>query len=491
LYLLIVVVWTLLLVVVLGFIIHSDISEIRQQFRRNADALFEQLSNRVEVNSTVIEGFASLLASNQQHEWPLVRKYANRMIEYYPHIHNFEVARHVPGKDLKIFVDEMRSRIDPDFDVTSFDFTRTREWVKKARHNDYYPIIFINPVRSDNREVLGLDLGSEKKFAHALKQARKLDAPVASLPFTMLEGYRGFLLLRAIPANLSSDNHEQYAILVIKAEKLIPAQLMQRDGLSARLFHRDFGDSIEDAEIYYKPGVQASELDSKLFPLLNYQREISNPGQPFVLSLQRQIRIDDINTILIMAMLVVGILSFVAVLIFLKMHHRAEMQRLQHENRLYELANKDSLTGLVNRNFFMDRMRQVLARARRKNAKFTIVFMDMNNFKKVNDEFGHAAGDILLKDVARRFKECTREEDTIARYHGDEFVLLLEETSEHGDVSYIREKINNCFERPFMVNGQQFYTGVSVGVAVYPDDGKTAETLLQVADQKMYQDKKS
>ncbi|MDZ7661181.1 diguanylate cyclase domain-containing protein [Thiohalophilus sp.] len=491
LYLLIVIVWFVFVAVLVGFIISSELREEQQQFQHSGDALFQQLSNKTEINESVIEGFASLLASNRQHEWQQLRQYAQRILRRYPHIHTFEIAREVSHENLPEFVADMRRRIAPGFRIARFDFNDRRQWLNVEPRESYFPVVFMEPMQADNRAILGLDLASHQLFRQALQQSKRMDVPVASPPFTLLEGQRGFLLHRAVRQGDAESQPVQFAILAVKAEELVPAELLERDDFTASLYHRDYSNDIKDAELYYKSGRSAGDLERQLFPRLHYERMTMNPGQPFVLAVEKQIGFGDVNTGLIAAVLLVGAISFGAVLVFSRLHHRNEMSRLQYENRLYYLANNDSLTGLANRNFLLDRMRQVLARARRRESRFAVVFMDMNNFKMINDEFGHASGDVLLREIAQRFKDCTREEDTVCRYQGDEFIVLLEEVSHRDETKYIREKLRECLEAPFLIDGHAVYASVSIGIAVFPDDGKSIESLLHVADQNMYREKKN
>ncbi len=488
LYLLILVVWFFFVAVLIGFIIDSELNKNRQAFQRSGDAFYEQLASKVEINEAVIEGFASLLASTPRYKRKQVRSYARRMIRRYPHIHTFEVARYVKRDELSGFVADMRRNVQPDFRIAGFDFNDRRQWLNVTRADHYYPVVFMEPMQAHNRAILGLDLGSVDMFRQALKRSGKKGLSIASPPFTLLEGQRGFLLQRAV-AGKSEKEPRQYAILVLKSKALLPAVLLEEEQLTARLSHATPGKIAGDEVLYYKPGLLAEKLEKWLFPRLQYQRQIDNPGQPFVLTLERQLRFSDVNLVLILAVLVVAVASFWSVLVFARLHHRNEMVRLQYENRLYHLANNDSLTGLANRNFLLDRLRLVLARAKRKGTRFALVFLDMNNFKMINDEFGHAAGDNLLRDVAARFKTCMREEDTVCRYQGDEFVVLLEEINHREETEQVRTKLLECLQTPFRVNGIEVQASVSIGIAVFPDDGEEGKTLLHVADQKMYRDK--
>lgn len=161
------------------------------------------------------------------------------------------------------------------------------------------------------------------------------------------------------------------------------------------------------------------------------------------------------------------------------------MQRLEH------LANHDTLTGLPNRNLFMDRLRQATTHAVRRNSGFSLLLLDLDHFKMVNDRCGHAAGDALLNAVASRLKRCVREEDTVARLGGDEFAIILHDTAVPDDALIVVEKIIQDLHQPFHLDGYELPAQASIGVALYPDDSVGLETLLKFADIAMYRAKSS
>jgi diguanylate cyclase (GGDEF)-like protein len=154
-------------------------------------------------------------------------------------------------------------------------------------------------------------------------------------------------------------------------------------------------------------------------------------------------------------------------------------------------ASYDMLTGLPNRTLFIDRLQTGLQLARRDSARLAVLFIDLDNFKSVNDNLGHDAGDELLIEVARRIQSCVRLTDTVARHSGDEFVAMLSDVFSASVVSRIAEGMLTQMRRPFEIGDHQVYCGCSVGVAFYPDDGDDADTLLIKADQAMYEVKKA
>jgi diguanylate cyclase (GGDEF)-like protein len=161
-------------------------------------------------------------------------------------------------------------------------------------------------------------------------------------------------------------------------------------------------------------------------------------------------------------------------------------QRKLAEARLTKLANIDPLTGLANRNLFMDRLDHALLQADRNRTHLAILFLDLDGFKAVNDAMGHAAGDQLLKYTADRLRACLRKADTIARLGGDEFTVLLEQVDDKQVVSEMAIKLLDSLRERFKVNGREIFISASMGIAYFPNDATRMEDLLKHADTAMY-----
>lgn len=154
-------------------------------------------------------------------------------------------------------------------------------------------------------------------------------------------------------------------------------------------------------------------------------------------------------------------------------------------------ANYDALTGLANRSLLRDRLDGALAMSRRASTKLAVLFIDLDDFKSVNDNLGHDVGDEVLVETAMRIKKCVREVDTVARYSGDEFIVVLRDVFSESAVCRIVDEIVACVGAPFKLETRQVYCGASVGVSFYPDDALDSETLIIKADQAMYEVKKT
>ncbi len=159
--------------------------------------------------------------------------------------------------------------------------------------------------------------------------------------------------------------------------------------------------------------------------------------------------------------------------------------------RMSHLAQYDFLTDLPNSVLLSDRMTQAIARARRYKKQFAVLFIDLDDFKRINDSLGHATGDKVLQSVALRLKACVRDSDTVSRRGGDEFVILLSEVTRAEDAAHSADKLISAVTAAHTVAGQDLRVTASIGISIYPLDGADAESLLKCADAAMYQAKTS
>jgi len=169
---------------------------------------------------------------------------------------------------------------------------------------------------------------------------------------------------------------------------------------------------------------------------------------------------------------------------------RRSIVRLQGEvAQTRQLAYHDPLTGLPNRHLLHDRLDQGVMRATREGTQVALLLLDLDRFKQVNDDLGHAAGDALLCEVAERLLRCTRGADTVCRHGGDEFIVMLPGVTSVEEVESVAQKIRACLDLPFTVDGRLVRIGVSVGVAMLRPGDAGIERLFRDADRAMYRAK--
>lgn len=164
-------------------------------------------------------------------------------------------------------------------------------------------------------------------------------------------------------------------------------------------------------------------------------------------------------------------------------------EKKRSQERLFSLAHNDTLTGLPNRILFRDRLRQSIAYAQRLKRSVALLFLDLDRFKVINDSLGHPVGDRLLQAVARTLMAKVREVDTVARFGGDEFTIVLGNLEKSTDAALVARKILDAMQKPFVIDGQELFAMASIGISLFPDHGDDIDTLIKKADIAMYEAK--
>lgn len=166
-------------------------------------------------------------------------------------------------------------------------------------------------------------------------------------------------------------------------------------------------------------------------------------------------------------------------------------ERKHAEERIRHMAQHDMLTGLPNRALFFDRLQQALAQARRDATRIALLFVDLDRFKPINDDYGHAVGDQVLQQVAQRLRDVVRESDTVGRIGGDEFVVLLPTIQHEADAQHVADKLRDALASPLMIETLQVCMSASIGIALFPDHGDDETSLMKTADLAMYRAKQA
>jgi diguanylate cyclase (GGDEF)-like protein len=162
----------------------------------------------------------------------------------------------------------------------------------------------------------------------------------------------------------------------------------------------------------------------------------------------------------------------------------AELQKVFDNNILH-----DTVTGLPGRHVFEDRLQQTINESKRYGFMFALLFLDIDEFKIINDVLGHEVGDVLLKEVGARLKVCIRQVDTICRYAGDEFVFILPQLAKGEAAAYVAQRLLDVISQPFIIEGNELFITSCIGICIYPADGDNAKTLVKKADATLHQAK--
>jgi diguanylate cyclase (GGDEF)-like protein len=178
-------------------------------------------------------------------------------------------------------------------------------------------------------------------------------------------------------------------------------------------------------------------------------------------------------------------------LVVAAVHSQTMTEAAEHATVQMSLkAERDFLTGLPNRALLTDRLAQSIALAQRHRKRVVLMYLDLDDFKDVNDSLGHAVGDQLLQSIAKRLEACVRSSDTVSRHGGDEFIVLLSEVEAAHDAARAAEKLLKVLAEPHLIGDHRLDVTLSIGISLYPDDGSDGDTLLVSADTAMYHAKR-
>ncbi len=467
-----------------------ELHHLKTAFYESSALAVQQIQARVSSFELALEGFANFLSVSPDISDQQIRAYTQGVRKLYPELYMFEVARRIADSQREDFEASMRAKGYDSFAIHGFDYEGNRQVTQVSERPYYYPIRFIEPETTATVDVLGLDLGSTSTLlSETLTRSLITSRPIASRPFELIEGGKGYVIYR--PVKNTAFKPQDFAMLVIRAGDLIPAWLLQ---------HREHAISLSYQQAIPTPHKQtliepaSGEREGFIkTALTTYQHRatIDSDSQPFELVLERSVHWSDLNPFWFTLVTLSGsLISFYWAKTASRSYNQKAAARKKHEE-LYQQAHFDALTGLPNINLFYDRGEQAIHRAHRNHGKVGICYLDLDQFKRINDTWGHRTGDEVLKEIANRLAGCLRDEDSAARIHGDEFVILLPDISDKPALDRVAEKILSEFIRPFNAGEQEIDISSSIGTAIYPDDADDLESLLNISDQMMYAHKRS
>lgn len=487
--------WLSLCIGVAAAVVMADVRGVEKALSQYGDAYTDQLDKDMVASETVLKGFSALFAAVGRTDPEQASRYVRQVIESNPQIFALEIVQTVPQGRLAGFVAERRQHGRPGFAVKSFSYDADRKWQAPQEKPFYYPIVFMEPMPAGSEDVLGLDVDSVPFLRQAMRASIRRGAPVASHPFRLVEGNLAYVVFRPIPRATPADAADRDALMVamvIDAVRLTrPVRSAAFEGATVRVHHRDFRPDDPRGQLLAESGTPRSPLEAALFPAFAYAQPLATLGEPFALTVRRQVGWSDLSLGLLALVAMLTLVSSALLVAYLRAQQRGRILQIEQQNRLWELANHDALTGLPNRMLLLDRMTQLLARARRRRSRLAVVFLDLDDFKAVNDSYGHDAGDRLLSFVAERLRAAVRTDDTVARISGDEFVVLVEGMQSPQALDALRHKIEKRLAEGFEVDGRAIRVQASTGVATFPDDGDTPDALIKQADLRTYAAKKA
>jgi diguanylate cyclase (GGDEF)-like protein len=409
-----------------------------------------------------------------------------RLEENYPGIQGIGFAAVIAPGEVERHIEAVRKE----------GYREYRIWPEDKR--DFYTsIVYIEPFNERNQRAFGYDMYTEPARRAAMARARDSGEPAVTAKVTLVQEANtdvqpGFLMYTPVYRKDLPHETEQERRAALQGWVYAPFRMND--------FMRELASEYEDdLDIEVYAAAEASP-ESMLFD----SSGLTNMGSTR-LSSTEHIRVGDkVWTLIINAspafeharrsdrpQLVlqagISISLMIALLIWLFLDDRA--RALQAAHQAMQLALYDALTGLPNRKLLDERLRVAMAHARRHNMRLALLFIDLDKFKPVNDNFGHAYGDLLLKEVAKRLNNCMRESDTASRLGGDEFVALLSEIEDEEAAVFVANKILSALTTPYDIAGHTFDISASIGIAIFPWHGIDGKSLMKQADLAMYEAK--
>lgn len=485
--------WFFLASFITVFSITNDLRSARTRFFEYADDLYGEIYNRLQTNEAVLEGMASFLAAmaDTTKDSAQIAHYAQQMCSRHPHIRTIELVETAARQDPAHPAARKRADGLPELRIRTFSHESSSPWRRIDDKSWHSPITPMAQMPADARNVLGLDADAASFLRLAINESARRGRAVSTGTFRSAEGDSVYTLFVPVAplrtgAEKTSRESRLFVSLVIKAQAILPLVRPDVSGLRFSLYRADFPAHRPDGEFIHFERRGRSALEMSLFPKLIYERKLASEAQPFTLQAEQQMGWSDLDLRLLAAILAAATLSFGILFRFVVAHRRSETERCLTESRLAYLANHDALTGLANRTLLMDRLTHAMARAHRCNSRLALLFLDLDRFKQVNDTYGHGTGDQLLKTVSERICGNVREDDTVARLSGDEFIIILESIPAREGAETAAGVLKNSLAQPFPIDGEAIHIGVSIGIAIYPDDSENSEELIKIADHAMY-----
>jgi diguanylate cyclase len=467
---------------ILIFMLVLEKNQLERQFVQQSHLAEQNLQRTFAANETILDGFAAYIAGTGANDNEGLHRYVQTMMNKYSHLYMFQAAQRIKGKQIHGL--ERRQSIGQDslFEVWYFDGTVKYARDDKKPEREYFPIIFADPIFRRDMSVLGLDIQSIPFVQDALQQALHSRQIALSQPIELFEGDGALVMLK--PGTMQNSKESYVALLVVKIDALRNSVGSLDDDTYLRL-------SYPGRETIFQVNQPLSADNTGIFGALVFSHKLSVAGQYLHIDIRRELHYQDFNLLMVVLLFIMTLLVMVILTLLLRVHLAAEKEKDDDKLNLYRQANFDELTGLANRHYFQAQVQHVLASARRRNTKIGFMYLDLNDFKAINDNLGHAAGDKILMIFAGMIFDVIRSDDLAARLGGDEFVIMLDNLHDIRDMQRVVNALRERCALVSEVNGQKVKLQTSIGTVMFPDDGDSVDDLLHAADQAMYSDKSS
>lgn len=465
-----------------AFVLDLQKNQLEREFLQQAHHAQQSLQQTFAANETILDGFTAYISAGDDEKLDQrgVRRYVRSMLLQYKHLYMFQVARRINARQIE-GLEQSLSTPELPFDVWYFDGEVGYAREQGTSEKIYFPIVFAEPVFRSDVSVLGLDVQSIAFINDALQQSNQTGKTALSHPFELFEGDDALVMIKPSMNSAEKIPGPYYALLVVKVDALLNS-VAEIDG------HTELVLLDEGQQTILRRAASVQGLTQLAIGFL-YAEAMTVAGKKLELKIQRGLALEDFNFWLPVTLILMGFIVLVMLVLLMRVHLAAERKKERDKLNLYRQANYDELTGLANRHYFQAQVEQAMAVANRRNSKIAFMYLDLNEFKSINDRFGHAVGDRVLIEFSEIIFAVIRGEDIAARLGGDEFVIMLNNIRNIDDTQRVLLELRARCALVHEVAGHRVQLKTSIGTVIYPDQGESLEELLKIADSEMYQDK--
>ncbi len=484
-----------------GLVVFSALLLLKSETQRRETYFSEYVQNisaivrnQLDTNEAVLSGFSAFLQAVDQSDTEAATRYAAVVLSAYPHIYMLEAARAVPIAEQSVFEDLLRRTWRPDFKLKDFPSLTQQPAQPQAFLNETWPVLFMYPLLPESSSIYGVRLETVAYLSYALARTHSSQKPVVSPVFSMYEGGSAYILMQSVnrpeqeleSARPNFFGSTMVSLLLIKTGSLLDAVNQANVDPLVHIAATLKTGAGSESDVFSTPVQQAGFLDRLFLPQLNDRVEIHSASQPMTLVFERQLRFADVLTEEMLMILLVLAGTLVLMPMVLIRHFKAiDTAEVEHERATY-LATHDVLTQLPNRYLFAERFAEAFSDWEVKGVPFAVLLIDLDHFKEINDQHGHEVGDQVLQTVARRMLQTSRSCDTVARYGGDEFVMLISNLSDPQTAESQATRVFDAITQTAVTSAGELSVSCSVGVSLCPVHGRSLDSLLKAADQAMY-----
>lgn len=433
----------------------DQLNQARNSFEQAGSRLKEFLDARLLSNEAVIAGFAAYLEISPRIDEARMTAYVKHILSHYSHIHAIAYM----------------------------------EWISETGTYQWH---LIGDKHGETHRLVNQQLPSSG-FVTTRLRAAKINDAVATAPFSIGGGDMAYAILQPAidPQSWISNQPRRYGVLLVSAQKLLEsAPINLSPGMHLSIHYGDHDSLDNSPSLFSLNGSSPSYMETVLLPEQVYKAKVGGPGQDLYLHLQRQLSWRDMSLGLLVEIVMVVVMTFSLLAIYTRALYRSEKARIAMAHHYEYQALHDPLTDLPNRLLIADRLNHAIETASRKGSQVAILFLDLDKFKAVNDNYGHETGDELLKAFAERLESKVRRSDTVGRISGDEFIILFEGVHHHGEIEELAEKLKTDLCGAYLLKQHVISIGYSMGLSYFPEDGSSCTELLRTADHNMYKNKK-